>query len=42
MEGKVHIITQYDDVDPKSVQKTLTCLAKDEWRKKMEEELEWM
>ena len=42
IEGEVHIVTPYDDVEPKSVQKTLTCPAKDEWRKTMEEELEWM
>ena len=29
-EGKIHIVTQYDDVEPKSVQEALTCQAKDE------------
>ena len=39
---EVHIVTQYDDVKPKPVQKTLTCPTKGERRKIMEEELEWM
>ena len=42
IEGEVHIFTQYFDGKPKSVQKTLTCPTKDNWRKTMEEELEWM
>ena len=35
IEREVHIVTQYDDVEPKSVQEALTCLTKDEWRKTM-------
>ncbi|RVW77963.1 hypothetical protein CK203_048286 [Vitis vinifera] len=42
IEGEVHIVTQYDDAEPNSVQVALTCLTKDEWRKAMEEELESM
>ena len=42
IEGEVHIVTQYDDVEPKSVQEALTCLIKNEWRRTMEEELELM
>ncbi|RVW73908.1 hypothetical protein CK203_056342 [Vitis vinifera] len=42
INGEVHIVIQYDDVEPKSVQEGLTCLTKDEWRKAMEEELELM
>ena len=30
IEGEVHIVTQYDDVEPKSVQEALTCPTKDE------------
>ena len=33
IEREVHIVTQYDDVEPKSVQEALTCPTKDEWRK---------
>ena len=34
-------MTQYDDVEPKSVHKTLIpCLTKDEWRKAMEKKIE--
>ena len=42
IEGEVHNVTQYDDVESKSVQEALTCPTKDEWRKTMEEELESM
>ena len=42
IEREVHIVTQYDDVEPKLVQEALTCLTKDEWRKTMKEELESM
>ena len=30
IEGEVHIVTQYDDAEPKSVQEALTCPTKDE------------
>ncbi|KAL6330235.1 hypothetical protein AAG906_040157 [Vitis piasezkii] len=42
IEEEVHIVTQYDDAEPKSVQEALTCLTKNEWRRAMEEELELM
>lgn len=29
-KGKVHIVTQYDDIEPKLVSEAFTCLTKDE------------
>ena len=37
IEGEIHIVSQYDDVEPKSVHEALICPIKDEWRKIMEE-----
>ena len=39
IEEEVHIVTQYDDVEPKLVQEALNCPVKDEWIKVMEDEL---
>ncbi|KAL6330609.1 hypothetical protein AAG906_003217 [Vitis piasezkii] len=42
IERKVHIVTQYDEIELKSILEALTCPTKDVWRKTMEEELESM
>ena len=40
IEGEVLIVTPGDDKEPSSVQKALSCPAKDKWMKVMEEEME--
>ena len=42
IEGEAHIATQYDDVEPKSVQEALTCPNKNEYIKAMMKKLESM
>ena len=36
IEGEIHLVTQHDENEPKSVNEALTCLEKNEWMKEME------